>query len=221
MNGRFLDLAFFNSARLFSPCHYLEDVHGRERNSKRWLEKLFQHLPHTSCEREESKTTFDFEACLKKLHAFVDTLHVNCEGSSMKDAWRIFCVTKLHTNFPNMSKLWQAILYIPIGIVACERGFSRQNIRKDIRRTKLSLATIDALMRVSITGLESSMVEWDRVYEIWKDAKERRFLNIKGCLCHTIIFNVLPKHFLLMDFNLELSNLAIVIFFLEAYISFN
>ena len=59
--------------------------------------------------------------------------------------------------------------------MACERGFSRQNIIKDVRRTKLSLATLDALMRVSIIGLESSMVEWDRVYEIWKDAKERRF----------------------------------------------
>ena len=121
LNGRFPNLDFFNSTRLFSPCHYLEDVHDREQNSKRWLEKLFQHLQHTSCEREESKTTFDFEACLKELHAFVDTLRVNCEGSSMKDAWRIFCVTELHTNFPNMSKLWKAILSIPASTLACER----------------------------------------------------------------------------------------------------
>ena len=151
MNGRFPDPYFFNSARLFSPCHYLQDVHGRERNSKHWIEKLFQHLQHTLCEKEENKTTFDFESCLKELHAFVDTLHVNCEGSSMKYAWRIFCVTKLHTNFPNMSKLWQAVLTIPASIVACERGFSRQNIIKDIRKTKLSLDTLDALMRVPLT----------------------------------------------------------------------
>ena len=177
LNGRFPDLVFFNSARLFSPCHYLQDVHGREQNSKRWLEKLFQHLQHTLCEREENKTRFDFEACLKELHIFVDTLRVNCEGSSMKDAWRIFCVTELHTNFPNMAKLWQAVLTIPASTVACERGFSRQNIIKDVRRTKLSLATLDALMRVSLTRLDSSMVEWDRVYEMWKDAKERRILN--------------------------------------------
>ena len=106
MNGIFPDLSFFNSARLFSPCHSLQDVHGREWNSKHWIEKRFQHLQHTLCEKEENKTTFDFESCLKALHAFVDTLHVNCEGSSMKDAWRIFCVMELHTNFPNMSKLW-------------------------------------------------------------------------------------------------------------------
>ena len=96
----------------------------------------------------------------------------------MKDAWRIFCVTELHTNFPNMLKLWQTILIIPASTVACERGFSRQNIIKDVRRTKLSLATLDALMRVSLTRLDSSMVEWNIVYEIWKDVKERRILNI-------------------------------------------
>ena len=62
--------------------------------------------------------------------------------------------------------------------MACEREFSRQNIIKDIRRTKLSLDTLDALMRVSLTGIDSMMVEWDKVYEIWKDAKERRLSNI-------------------------------------------
>ena len=96
----------------------------------------------------------------------------------MKDAWRIFYVTGLHTNFPHMSNLWQAILTIPASTVACERGFSRQNIIKDVRRTKLSLVALDALMRVSLTWLDSSMVEWDRVFDIWKDAKERRTLNI-------------------------------------------
>ena len=96
------------------------------------LKKKNQHLQHTLCEKQENKTTFDFESCLKELHAFVDTLHVNCEESSMKDAWRIFCVTELHTNFPNMSKFWQAILSIPASTVACERGFSRQNKIKDI-----------------------------------------------------------------------------------------
>ena len=92
LNGRFPDLSFFNSAKLFSPCHYLQDVHAKEQNSKRWLEKHFEHLQHTLCEREENNASFEFEACLKELHAFVDTLRVNCEGSFMKDAWRIFCV---------------------------------------------------------------------------------------------------------------------------------
>ena len=77
-----------------------------------------------------------------------------------------------------MSKLWQAILSIPTSTVACERGFSRQNIIKSIRRTKLSLDTLYALMRVSLKGIDSAMVEWDRVYEICKDAKERRLSNI-------------------------------------------
>ncbi|XP_057858696.1 uncharacterized protein LOC131067628 [Cryptomeria japonica] len=175
LNATFSDLALFDSVKLFSPCHYSRDVRTREENSRRWLDKLFQHLQHTPCEGEENTPLFDFEACKRELHPFVDTLYFSCDGSlPMKDAWRVFCVTNLHSNYPNMSKLWQAILTIPASAVACARGFSRQNTIKDTRRTKLSLDTLDALMRVSLAGLDSSTVEWNRVYEIWKDAKQRR-----------------------------------------------
>jgi hypothetical protein len=165
---------------LFSPYHYVHDVCGREENSKHWLENIFQHLQHTIsiCDREEDKTLFDFESWLKELHTFVDTLHVNCEGSSMKYSWRIFCATKLYKKFLNMSKLWQTILTILASTVACERGFSRQNIIKDVQRKKLSVATLNSLMWVSLAGPDSSMVEWNMVYEIWKEAKQRRILNI-------------------------------------------
>ena len=51
-------------------------------------------------------------------------------------------------------------------IIACERGLSRQNLIKDVQRTKLSLVAIHGLMRVPLIGLDSLMVEYDRVYEI-------------------------------------------------------
>lgn len=50
-----------------------------------------------------------------------------------------------------MLKLWQAILVIPASMVACEREFSKQNLIKDIRRTTLSINTLDAFMCVSLT----------------------------------------------------------------------
>ena len=77
-----------------------------------------------------------------------------------------------------MLKLWQSILVIPANSVACERGFSKQNVIKDIRRTKLSINTLDALMRVSLIGPDVSKVEWQRAYEIWYSAKERRIHDI-------------------------------------------
>lgn len=77
-----------------------------------------------------------------------------------------------------MLKLWQVVLVIPIGVVAYERGFSRKNLIKDIKRSKLSLDTLDALMRVSLNGPNLFEVDLDVVYEIWKDTKNRRVFDL-------------------------------------------
>jgi hypothetical protein len=51
------------------------------------------------------------------------------------------------------------MLVIATSIVACERGFSKQNLIKDIRRTRVSINTL-ALMCVSLIGPDISQVEW-------------------------------------------------------------
>ena len=79
-----------------------------------------------------------------------------------------------HSRYPNMLKLWQAILVILASTVACERGFSKQNVIKGIRRTRLSINTLDALMHVSLIGPNISEVDWQCVYDIWCSSKYRR-----------------------------------------------
>jgi hypothetical protein len=122
---------------------------------------------------------FDITACKRELYEFIDVVHLNGERFSMKDAWKVFSQTKdWHSRYPNMLKLWQAMLVIPTSTVACERGFSKQNMIKDIRRTRLSINTLDALMRISLIGPHISEMEWQRVYEIWQNAKERRLFDM-------------------------------------------
>ena len=75
-------------------------------------------------------------------------------------------------------KLWQAVLTIPASTVDCERGFSKQNIIKDIRKSRLGLDTLDALMRISLNGPQLSIVDWNAVYEIWRDTKSRTVLEL-------------------------------------------
>lgn len=77
-----------------------------------------------------------------------------------------------------MMKLWQVVLTNPASTVDCERGFSKQNIIKDIRKLRLGLDTLDALMRISLNGPELSNVDWHAVYEIWIDTKSRRILEL-------------------------------------------
>jgi hypothetical protein len=97
----------------------------------------------------------------------------------MKEAWKVFRNTKLwHKTYPHMMKLWQVVLTIPASTVDCERGFSKQNIIKDIRKSRLGLDTLDALMRISLNGPELSNVDWNVVYGLWRDTKSRRLLDL-------------------------------------------
>jgi hypothetical protein len=122
---------------------------------------------------------FDINACKRELHPFVDILNQSCEVFSIKEAWKVFCNTKQwHITYPHMMKLRQTILTIPASTVDCERGLSKQNIIKDIRKAKLGLDTLDALMRIYLNGHELSNVDWNVVYGIWKDTKSRRLLDL-------------------------------------------
>ena len=53
----------------------------------------------------------------------------------MHEAWRMFCKMKdWQDSFPHLMKLWQATLVIPSSTVSCERGFSKQNLIKEMKR---------------------------------------------------------------------------------------
>jgi hypothetical protein len=102
-----------------------------------------------------------------------------CEGFSMKEAWKVFRNTKqCNKTYPHMMKLWQVLLTIPASTVDCERGFSKQNIIKDIQKSRLGLDTLDALMRISLNGPELYNVDWNVVYGLWRYTKSRRLLDL-------------------------------------------
>ena len=175
LNARFPDLCLFNAAKLFSPCHYAHDDVVRDSNAKRWLEILVSHLQPNNGANSFTQQVLNVKACEMELYGFVDMLRLNCEGYTMHEAWRMFCKMKdWHDSFPNLMRLWQSIMVIPYSTVACERGFSKQNVIKEIKRNRLSIEHLDDLMRVSLNGPETHDMQWDRVFEIWKDGKDRR-----------------------------------------------
>lgn len=58
------------------------------------------------------------------------------------------------------------------------REDSQEKTYKGCKKNKISIACIDALVQVSLEGIDSSIVGWNKVYEIWKNAKRRKILNI-------------------------------------------
>jgi len=60
-----------------------------------------------------------------------------------------------------MMKLWQALNNIPVSIVYYAREFFKQNIIKDIRKSRLGLDTLDALMRIYLNGPKLLNIDWN------------------------------------------------------------
>ena len=77
-----------------------------------------------------------------ELYSFVDTLRLNCEGYTMHEAWHMFCKMKnWQDSFPHFMKLLHTTLVTPSSTVSCVRGFSKQNLIKEMKRNRLNIVT--------------------------------------------------------------------------------
>ncbi|KAH7285942.1 hypothetical protein KP509_33G052100 [Ceratopteris richardii] len=156
INQRFSDIYFFNACKLFSPMHYPNDEIDREKKGILWLSRLLTRM---------DKHVIDVHGCENEVKVFMDIMYYGCEGMNIKDAWRVFS---------NTSHWHDKFHMLPISSVPCERGFSKQNLIKTDRRQSLNLKTLEMLMRISILGPSYSLVDWERIYAIWQEAKHRR-----------------------------------------------
>ncbi|CAI7881802.1 unnamed protein product [Closterium sp. NIES-54] len=78
------------------------------------------------------------------------------------------------TCYPNLVHLWMAVAVLPLSIVECERGFSRQNIIKSWLRGNLCDAKLGELMAVSLLNYD---MEWPELLRRWNASKKRRPAN--------------------------------------------
>ncbi|KAH7332329.1 hypothetical protein KP509_20G082300 [Ceratopteris richardii] len=170
VNERFPDMYFFNASKLFSPMYYPSEEDERARKAIIWLSRLLTRI---------GNHVINANGCEKELKAFVDTLYYGCEGMNFKDAWRVFSNTShWQETFPNLLKLWQILLVLPISSIPCERGFSKQNIIKTDRRQHLKVDTLDMLMRISMLGPSCDLLNWEKIYDIWEKSKDRRVADL-------------------------------------------
>ena len=76
-------------------------------------------------------------------------------------------------DFPEMSKLAEIALCIPVSTAACERGFSLQNRLKNKLRNCLSEVNLEYLMKLAC-GPELKDYPFEKAICHWRDAKKRR-----------------------------------------------
>ena len=66
--------------------------------------------------------------------------------------------------------LIQKILAIPASSADAERGFSAQNSIKTKQRSRLTLKSLDAIMRVKLNGIEDAL-DFDALGKLWIRSK--------------------------------------------------
>ena len=75
--------------------------------------------------------------------------------------------------FPEMFKLLNIILALPVGTASVERSFSHMKQIKTRLRNRLNDANLTHLMRIAVEGPELSSVNFNEVLEVFKEKNRR------------------------------------------------
>lgn len=78
---------------------------------------------------------------------------------------------------PEVAKLCEIALCIPVSTAACERGFSLQNWLKDKHRNRLAENSLELLMKI-VKGPPSADFSFKRAVKHWYEAKRRRQMRL-------------------------------------------
>ncbi|MCO5600445.1 hypothetical protein L7F22_054558 [Adiantum nelumboides] len=174
IDARFNDLPLYNAAKLYSTTSFDKDVAIRGQTHKVYLDRL--------CAKFGSSQNglVDAFLCEVEVDRFCLQLYKTNSSFGFHDAWSHCCdQISWIESFPNLMKMWQALLVIPVSTAACEHGFSKQNRIKDDERSSLTLKTLEMLMFLSLSAPHDlDKVEWDAIYEIWANMKFRRVRHV-------------------------------------------
>ena len=140
-----------------------------------WKKK---HTWGDTLEIEMTRMTRQLEFCKLQLNYPENISHNNRRTSCTHlHTWVQLCCCNFMCNLE--LRLWYEIVR-QIGNKArqCESGFPKQNAIKSHLRNRLNLKTLDALMRVSICGLEVYAMDWATIFNIWRNMQDRRIITL-------------------------------------------
>ena len=75
--------------------------------------------------------------------------------------------------FPEIFKLLNILLAMPVGTATAERSFSQMKLIKTRLRSRISGSNLARLMRIAIEGPDLKEVDFNQVLDIFKDQNHR------------------------------------------------
>lgn len=125
----------------------------------------------------EKKLAIERECCVSEYKQYKRLVVGSYAESSFASCTQSIC-QKYHEIMPNVTKLLEVGVLIPISSVPCERGFSTQNRILSRLRTSLSTSVINDLMRISEDGCPMNQFDFSKALCKWKSEKQRKYFRV-------------------------------------------
>ena len=93
---------------------------------------------------------------------------------------RDVCNLAINNNdaFPATAEAARRYLLVPVSTVECKRGFSQQNLVNTSLRNRMSINTLEHVLRLNIDGPDSKDYDFSRAFKVWARQKSRRILSV-------------------------------------------
>ena len=78
--------------------------------------------------------------------------------------------------FPEIFKLLNILLTLPVGTATVERSFSQMKLIKTRLRSRISDVNLARLMRITIEGPELTSIDFNEILDVFKEKNDRIML---------------------------------------------
>lgn len=174
INKRLPDTDVFTNFEIFNPLKLPDTVEDTcsEKYGEMQVEKLGEKYglgdsPIISCD-DLKLEWLDFRIYMLS----------SCSKKTVKDILSSLATQGSTTAaaYPNLSKLAQICLVLPVGTADCERGFSTMKRIKTRLRSQMTNVTLNHCMRVSMEGQAFDKFDLETAVNSWSLLKNRRIV---------------------------------------------
>ena len=165
LERRFPDLPIIHSFQVFDPTLLPKSTDETQKYGESYISELSHHYGIDDCTAQQEWV--NFRLVMKNT--------CSCRNMEATDVLRMLALNETYqTLYPILSKFAQIALALPVSNADSERGFSCMNRVKTQLRNRLTVSSLDTLLRISIEGPDISHFDFSSAVTKWSSLRNRR-----------------------------------------------
>ena len=166
LQRRFAEVPILRAFQLFNPSLIPAEKESVHNYGTGFVSELAQHFELDTCSLQQEWASL------------VLVMDNNFKQKETSDVLNILATNSSYQNlYPLFSKIASIALTLPVTNADSERGFSVMNRVKTILRNRLTVSSLDTLLRISIEGPERTSFDFERTVTLWSSKRNRRIFD--------------------------------------------